>query len=328
MAELKPKLSVAICTFNRAESLKECLESLTKQSFTDFEVVIIDANSTDQTPQVIDSYSQKLKIKKVIEREKGLAKARDSGWREAEGELISWIDDDVTVSKDWAKSIVEILDKNPDIAGVSGPTIVKENFLKNRDVFFFYGKKGMIGLLRRFWNYFFLEGQMYEPGKLLKSGAWSPGANFSQSLEIKGLKEVDYLEACNMTLRRNLVEKVNGFDLGFKGTAEWCEIDLAQKVKKLGHKLVFNPKAIVYHHISKSGAFTKRSMAKERMENFLRFYFNHVFKLKPDYLFKFSCYLLFLNSYWLYKAISTHNPDWLSGCLGTITGLFKLVKKK
>ena len=61
MAELKPKLSVVICTFNRAESLRECLESLSKQNFVNFEVVIIDGNSTNQTSSVINDYSPKLK---------------------------------------------------------------------------------------------------------------------------------------------------------------------------------------------------------------------------------------------------------------------------
>ncbi|MDP3093540.1 MAG: glycosyltransferase family 2 protein [bacterium] len=328
MAELKPKLSIIVCTFNRAENLKECLESLTKQTFADFEVIIVDAGSTDKTPEIIDDYCQKLRVKKVSDNGKELAKARDLGWRTSQGELVSWIDDDVVVCENWAQSIVKTLDGNPGIAGVSGPTIVKENLLKNRDVFFFYGKKGLVGLLGKFWNYFFLERKMYEPGKLLKSGAWSPGANFSQSLEIKGLKEVDYLEACNMTLRRNLVEKAGGFDLGFQGTAEWCEIDLAQKIKKLGNKLVFNANVRVDHVISRQGAFPKRTFAKERMENFFRFYFRHIFKSRPDYIFSFTAYVIFLNFYWLAKAIQTKNLSWLSGWLGTATGFLKTRGKK
>ncbi|KKQ97518.1 MAG: hypothetical protein UT22_C0010G0006 [Parcubacteria group bacterium GW2011_GWC2_39_11] len=328
MTELKPKLSVAICTFNRAESLKECLESLTKQSFTDFEVIIVDADSTDQTPQVIDNYSQKLKIKKVIETGKGLVKARDLGWRNSQGEFVSWIDDDVVVSEDWAKAIVKILSENKDIAGVSGPTIINNELLKNRDVFFFYGKKGLIGLLGKFWNYFFLEGQMNEPGKLFKSGAWSPGANFAQSFQIQGLKDVDYLEACNMTLRRGLIEKANGFDFNYAGVAEWSELDLAIRIKKLGYRLIFSSKVKANHNISRGGVYPKRAEAKQRMENFLRFYFTHIFEPKPSYLFKFLSYLLFLSLYWIYKAISAKNPDWLSGLTGTMTGALKMIARK
>lgn len=319
--ENKPRLSVVICTFNRADYLKQCLEGLTRQSFDDFEVIIVDADSNDQTPQVIANYSPKLRIRKINEPEKELAKARDEGWRAARGDLVAWIDDDVVVSQGWAEAVVRTLDENADIGGVSGPTIVPEDLLKNRDVFFFYNKAGITKLLGDFWNNFFLEGGINEVGRIFKSGAWSPGSNFPQSLEIQGLKEVDYLEACNMTLRRELVERVRGFDLGYRRVSEWSEIDLAMRIRALGHRLVFNSRARVDHNISQAGIYAKRTRARQRMENFLKFYFRHIFKPRPDYFLKFSAYVLFLNFYWTFKAASTQNPDWLGGWVGTITGL-------
>jgi len=318
---MKPKLSIAICTFNRGDSLEKCLASLNNQSFSDFEVVIIDGDSTDSTNQVIDQYSEKLRIRKIVETSKELSRVRDRGWREAEGGLVAWIDDDVVVSPHWAKSIVEIFDQNPKVGGVSGPTIVKEELLRNRDVFSFYDKGGLLGLLGRFWNNFFLEGKRYEVGTLLKSGAWTPGSNFPSSLEIKGLKDVDYLEACNMTLRRDLIEQVNGFDYGYTKVGEWSELDLAMRVKELGYRLVFNSKVRVDHNISQGGVFPRRTRAKERMENFFKFYFRHLFRPRPAHLFKFLAYLLFLNLYWTYKAVTSRNIDWLGGWVGTITGL-------
>ncbi|PJE68822.1 hypothetical protein COU96_02850 [Candidatus Shapirobacteria bacterium CG10_big_fil_rev_8_21_14_0_10_38_14] len=325
---MKPKLSVIICTFNRAGSLKNCLDSLSQQIFSDFEVIIIDGGSTDNTPKIISKYSRKLKIKKIIYKSKELVRARDKGWREAQGKLVAWVDDDVTLDKDWAKSIVEIFNKNQDIGGVSGPTIIKDELLKKRDVFFFYGQKGIMGLLEKFWNNFFLEGGKYEVGRIFKSGAWSPGSNFPSSLKIKGLKEVDYLEACNMTLRKNLLAKVGGFDYDYRGVAEWSELDLAMRIKKLGYRLVFSSKARVNHNISQSGVYSRRTHAKQRMENFLKFYFHHIFKPRPDYLLKFLAYIFFLNFYWGCKAITTKNVNWLGGWLGTITGLKYFYGKK
>ncbi len=323
---MKPKLSIVICTFNRAGDLKNCLESLTKQNSSNFEAVIIDGGSTDKTNHVISKYSKKLKIKKIVYRKKELARARDQGWRKAKGKLVAWIDDDVIVSKSWAKAIINTF-KNKKIGGVSGPTIIPLKLLKNRDVFFLYYSKGIWKLLGNFWNWFFLEGKKHEVGRIFKSGAWSPGSNFLSCLKIKGLREVDYLEACNMTLRKKLVNKVGGFDYNYKKVAEWSELDLAMRVKELGYQLVFNSKAKVKHHISQGGAYSRRTDAKERMENFIRFYFTHIFKLKPSYVFKFSLYVLFLNSYWTYKAIKTKNINWLGGWLGTITGLKYFSKK-
>lgn len=324
---MKKKLSVIICTFNRGKNLVACLTSLTKQTFSDFEVMVVDGGSMDDTKDVILAFSKRLNIKAIIYEVQELARVRDRGWREAKGELVAWIDDDVVASKDWAKSIVEILDKHPNIAGVSGPTIIKDELLRKRDVFYFYHKKGLLGILGKFWDGLFLEGKKYEVGTLLKSGAWTPGSNFLSSLIIKDLKDVDYLEACNMTLRRDLLEKVGGFDYGYKGVAEWCELDVAMRIKELGYRLVFSPKVMVNHNISQSGVYSRRTQAKQRMENFFKFYSRHIFKLQLDYIFKFSAYVLFLNIYWLYKAIITKNPNWLGGWLGTITG-FKIPKIK
>jgi len=318
---MKTKLSVVICTFNRGNRLDECLNSLTKQSFSGFEVIIIDGGSTDNTNKIIFKYSKKLKIKKVTYKNKELARARDKGWRKAKGELVAWIDDDVVVSRNWAKSIIEIFNHHPEIGGVSGPTIVKNKLLRNRDIFSFYNKRGLWGLMGKIWNNFFLEGQKDEVGKILKSGAWTPGSNFPSSLKIKGLKDVDYLEACNMTLKRKLIAQVGGFDYGYTKVAEWSELDLAIRVKSLGYRLVFSSKVRVNHNISQGGVYSRRTHAKQRMENFFKFYFRHIFKPQPDYFFKFLAYLFFLNFYWLYKAISTKNINWLGGWAGTLTGL-------
>ncbi len=326
MARLK--LSVAVCTYERGESLRECLESLVGQSYKNFEVVIIDGGSKDVTNEVIEEYSKKLKIKKVVYKGKELSRVRDQGWRKAKGELVSWIDDDVVVSPDWAKSIVEIMDKNKDVGGVSGPTLVKKERLSERDVFSFYRKGGIWKTLGEIWEEWFLEGNRYQVGRIFKSGAWSPGSNFPESLRIKGLQDVDYLEACNMTLRRDLVKKVGGFDYGYTKVAEWCELDLAKRVAEEGKRLVFSSKVKVNHNISRGGVYPRRTRAKERMENFFKFYFRHVYKPRVDYVVKFLTYLLFLNGYWTYKAIETRNMDWLGGYWGTVSGFLKHGQKE
>jgi len=236
------KLSVIICTRGRPESLKKVLKSLQQQSFKDLETVVI--------------------------KESPLSKARDLGWRKAKGEVAAWIDDDVTLDKDWAKNLVKIFEENKDVGGVSGPTIVSKELLKNRLVFWWYNKKSWLAKL---WVKLVLDGKPFTVGKITKIGWWSPGSNFKQCLKLKGLIEVDYLEACNMALRRDLVKKAGGFDLGFKGTSEWCEPDLAIRVKKLGHRLVWSNKVKLEHQVSRSGVFIKRRNWWERIKNYLYF---------------------------------------------------------
>ncbi|KKS79559.1 MAG: Glycosyl transferase family protein [Candidatus Beckwithbacteria bacterium GW2011_GWA2_43_10] len=236
------KLSIIICTSNRPESLKKVLQSLDRQVFKNFETLIM--------------------------RESPLVKARDLGWRQAKGEVVAWIDDDVILDKDWAKNLVEIFEENKDVGGVSGPTIVPENLLINRLVFWWYGQKS---LLAKLWVKLVLDNQPFKVGKITKIGWWSPGSNFKSCLKIEGLQEVDYLEACNMSLRRDLVKKAGGFDLNYKGTSEWCELDLAMRIKHLGYRLVWSREVKVEHQVSRSGVFIKRKNWPERIKNYLKF---------------------------------------------------------
>jgi GT2 family glycosyltransferase len=124
-----------------------------------------------------------------------------------------------------------------------------------------------------------------------------------------------------MTLRKELIEKVNGFDYGFTKVAEWSELDLAIRIKNLGYRLVFDSRIRVDHHISQGGVYSRRTHAKARMENFFKFYFRHIFKLRVDYLIRFIPYVIFLNTYWGYKAVVSKNINWLGGWVGTISGL-------
>ncbi|MCX6816277.1 MAG: glycosyltransferase [Candidatus Beckwithbacteria bacterium] len=236
------KLSVIICTSGRPKDLEGCLTSLKQQSFKDLETVIV--------------------------RDSPLVKARDLGWRKAKGEVVAWIDDDVILAKDWARNLVKIFDNNKEVGGVSGPTIVPEDLLKNRLVFWWYGKKNW---LVKLWVKLVLDNQPLAVGKITKIGWWSPGSNFKSCLRLKGLQEVDYLEACNMSLRRELVKEADGFDLDYQGTSEWCEVDLAMKIKKLGYRLVWSRQVRLEHQVSRSGAFIKRKNWGERIRNYLRF---------------------------------------------------------
>lgn len=132
----KPKVSVLIPTKNRSASLDQCLDSLTKQSFTNFEVVIVDGGSTDETRYVLEKYSEKLRI--VFEIQKGgLVPQQNKGWRISNGEILVRTDDDIIATPEWLKAIVKTFEMSNEIGGVTGPTIIPEDRKKFRDLFFF-----------------------------------------------------------------------------------------------------------------------------------------------------------------------------------------------
>jgi glycosyltransferase involved in cell wall biosynthesis len=90
--------SVIICTYKRAELLAQALESVIRQDFPvdDFEVIVVDNASTDQTKVVVDGFCERCpNVHYITEGEIGLSHARNRAWKEARGEFLVYLDDDV-----------------------------------------------------------------------------------------------------------------------------------------------------------------------------------------------------------------------------------------
>ncbi|MBO4712064.1 glycosyltransferase family 2 protein [bacterium] len=119
-----PKISIAVCTYNRADVLPKCLESLVDQTADTelFEVLIIDNNSTDDTKKIATDFCKKSSnFKYIFEEKQGLSHARNRAITEANGEYIAYIDDDAIANKDWVKKIESVIQNNKDIAAFGGP---------------------------------------------------------------------------------------------------------------------------------------------------------------------------------------------------------------
>ena len=105
--------TVFIPTGNRAKSLKKVLQSLTKQRYKDFEIIIVDYKSTDSTPGVMRSFTKRLKIRVINQTEKGLSRAANMALQAARGEIFIRTDDDVVMSPGWMAAIKKSFqDKN------------------------------------------------------------------------------------------------------------------------------------------------------------------------------------------------------------------------
>ena len=123
MKELsKPKVSVCMPNYNCSRYLPEAIESVLKQSYTDFEFIIIDDCSTDDSLDIIKRYAEK--DKRIIvhknERNVGQTKNLNLCLREARGDYIKFVfSDDTLVSDDAVKKMVEVLESNDQIALVA-----------------------------------------------------------------------------------------------------------------------------------------------------------------------------------------------------------------
>ncbi|MDQ6421395.1 glycosyltransferase [Paenibacillus sp. LHD-117] len=117
------KATIAICTHNRAEDVREALFSLLQQSFTGaYEVIVVDNRSTDNTRQVVQEVGRmtSIPIIYVYEERLGLSVARNRAIREAKGDYILFLDDDAAASKNWIEGIVSVFESDPRIGCVGG----------------------------------------------------------------------------------------------------------------------------------------------------------------------------------------------------------------
>lgn len=319
-----PDISVIIPTSGRKKELEECLGSLRKQVFTNFEVIVV-AKNKDSFSNLNKDFPS-LRILTILQEGSGLAAARNTGIKMASAKFVSFIDDDCIVSEGWLKSLLEAFNSSQDIGGVSGPTIIPEELILNRDILFFQNRNCNMAwkILVKFYNYLILENKPYSIGRIFKSGAFSLGSNYMDAAKIAEPFEVDYLEACNMSFRKDILEKTGGFSLVYKGVGDWSEPDLAFRVRKRNFRLIFNPKAIVYHQVSKQRVYgEKGGDSYQRAKNFVHFYFQWIKPDTAEKLFRFSLNLLFINLYWAYKFLQAGNINWLLGIKGTFSGLFK-----
>lgn len=110
------KATVIIPAYNAGNTIANTLKSLEKQSFKDFEVVVVDDGSKDNTAYVVKSFP---KARLLQEKNSGPAVARNFGAKEAQGEILVFTDSDCVADKEWlAQMVIPFEDK--DIAGVQG----------------------------------------------------------------------------------------------------------------------------------------------------------------------------------------------------------------
>jgi glycosyltransferase involved in cell wall biosynthesis len=116
------RASVVLCTYNRAERLRIALESLAELEVPaglEWELLVVDNNSKDETRQVVQQASTRLPARYVFEGRQGKSWALNTGIGESRGEIVVFTDDDVTFDRQWLTRIVEPFTAG-DVLGVGG----------------------------------------------------------------------------------------------------------------------------------------------------------------------------------------------------------------
>ncbi len=124
-----PPVSIVLNTYNRSPLLVEALESISRLSYPEYEVVIVDDASTDKTGEFLPKLD--ISIYKVVKHQtnQGLAESRNTGIRNAKYDLIAFLDDDCLPDVNWLKNLVtKLLESGADVA--YGKTVyVKDDYV-------------------------------------------------------------------------------------------------------------------------------------------------------------------------------------------------------
>ncbi len=229
-----------------------------------------------------------------LAREDGIVKALNLALVRANGDIFVRLDDDVEMPPNWLEELVKPF-SDPQVAGVTGPTFVPKELRQNRDSIRWAENPNWF--LR--WLY---DNGEFNPAGIRKCGCVSYDSNYEERFIDRngffGEYEPDHLEGTNWAMRTALVRKVLGFDPKFDGVSEWIDDDVVFKVKKLGFKLAYNPKAYLYHLLGGGEHFNNRFDGFGRLKNWLRFHIRHS-KFHPKMVIYFTIWsLYFLRKSW------------------------------
>jgi glycosyltransferase involved in cell wall biosynthesis len=114
-----PAVSVVVCSYNGAATLRECLESLRRLEYPDYEVILVDDGSTDDTPTIAKDFPE---VRCIRQENLGLSAARNTGLHAARGEIVAYTDSDCIVDPSWLLYTVQAM-REQGAAAIGGPNV-------------------------------------------------------------------------------------------------------------------------------------------------------------------------------------------------------------
>ena len=203
------KYSIIVPVFNRPDEIDELLESLTRQTFNDFEVIIVEDGSQKPCKEVCDKYTDKLNLKYFMKENSGPGQSRNYGAERSEGEYLLILDSDVVLPENYLYAIEEELHRDKADA-FGGPDRAHNSFTDTQ-----------------------------------KAISYSMTSFFTTGGIRGGKKKMDkfYPRSFNMGIRREVYNKLGGFSKMRFGE----DIDFSIRIFKAGCKCRLFPGAWVYH---------------------------------------------------------------------------------
>ncbi len=212
------QVSIIIPIFNCFSYTKQCIEKILPELNYNTEIIVInDASKEDKIYDYLNSIQNKVK---VIHNKKnnGFLKSCNKGAKLAQGKYLLFLNNDTIPQENWLENLVEIVEKNEKIGAVGAKLIYPDGILQEAGAIIFNDGSG--------YNY---------------------GRNDDQNkYEYNYVREVDYCSGACLLVRKDVFKKIGGFDEKFS-PAFYEDTDLCFSIRKLGYKVMYQPKSKVIH---------------------------------------------------------------------------------
>jgi GT2 family glycosyltransferase len=216
-------VSVVVVNWNRLKLLRRCLESLQRQLFEDFELIVVDNGSTDGSAEfVARSYvdSGRLRARLIRNSENlGFCAANNQGFQAARGRFIALLNNDAEAAPEWLGALRACFDQRPDIGMAASKILVHEE----------------PGRIDKAGHLIYLDGQNRGRG----SGEPDQG-------QYDCVEEVLWPDGCAAMYRKEMLDRIGGFDEDFFAYGDDAELGLRARIA--GWSCLYTPDAVVRHH--------------------------------------------------------------------------------
>jgi len=223
-----PKVSVVVASYNGARTLKLCLESLQRLNYPDYEIILVDDGSTDETQKIVEEVGRVAPRAPTLagqerparsdgphpalinirhQKNFGLSVARNTGITAATGEIVAFTDSDCRADEDWLFYLVGSLESS-EFMGIGGPNLLPP-----------------------------------EDSRVAVAVMVSPGGPAHVMLTDR---EAEHIPGCNMAFYKRALESIGGFDPIFMKAGD--DVDVCWRLQQAGCKIGFSPAAFVWHY--------------------------------------------------------------------------------
>ena len=261
-----PKLSIIILSYNTKDLTSDCLRSLIDQlkrsAHLESEIIVVDKGSADGSKEALNTSHLTLNTKHVVvntifnKENLGYPKGNNQGIKIAKGEYMLFLNSDVIVEDVDFDEVIRYMDKNKDIGALTVKVVLKAGGIDSAS------HRGFPSI----WNAvcYFLKLELLF-GRLPILNHIFGGYHLTYK-DLNSIHEIDSPSGAFYLTRRDILEKIGGFDESFFMYGE--DLDLSFRIKESGYKIIYFPKSKVIHVKYASGLQTRDETIRKQTRGY------------------------------------------------------------